>query len=293
MPDWFDDALKQAMSTIPDFEAFANEDPPEQGTKEPTWMDKVLEEHLANSPVPPDIFQPEVAFNFDHVRQVVAMIEGAIEHSKAELQAASKKILDAAVQASANDSHFFTKNRIFSNLGVGYWDVEMTFPLILRRSLLVAIYSHTEHILRQWCLGLHVEWKLPNSFNSFKKKQKKLPTPVLYLLYLRDEAKISFGNFESWPEWEPLDSYRKARNCLAHDGGLVEDSNDQKAIAGLSNIEVDDSGLINQSPTIILEPGACEKAVDLVEQLFERMWNIYSQDSRVAPHLKSANGSTP
>ena len=110
---------------------------------------------------------------------------------------------------------------------------------------------------------------------------------MLYLLYLRDEAKIAFGNFESWPEWGPLDSYRKARNCLAHDGGLVEKPQDCIEISGLPGMEVDNSGLVNQSDTIIVLPGACEKSVELVEQLFERMWNIYAQDSRVAPYLKS------
>lgn len=132
---------------------------------------------------------------------------------------------------------------------------------------------------------MHAEWSLPMKYSKFRDKQPKRPTPVLYLMYLRDHAAIGLGSFESWPEWIALDRYCEARNSIAHDGGIVENADKQASIEALPHVLVDKSGLLHDSPTIVLAPGACEAAVDAAERFFDRLWNIYAQDPRIAPHL--------
>ncbi len=277
----WDEALKQALAST----GAGSTDPPEGNAKGSSWLDKLVAERLADLPKPIDVFRPSAAFNFDDVRQAVAMVERAIEQQKKE----TKISADHAMKAAAADPfHSFTKNPVFAPMAVAFWRVETTFPLILRRSLLVAVYSHVEHVLHQWCVGLHAEWSLPMTYRKFRDKQPKRPTPVLYLLYLRDQAGIALGTFDSWPEWNALDRYREARNCIAHDGGLVENAGKQVLIEALPHVLVDRSGLLNESPTIVLGPGACEAAVDAAERFFERLWSIYAQDPRIAPRLSAS-----
>lgn len=85
---------------------------------------------------------------------------------------------------------------------------EITLPAILRRSLLIAIYSHVEHVLQRWCDGLHKEWSLARDFAAFKRTVpgSTKPKPTLYLLYLRDEGspwRIS-STGRSGMSWTPI-----------------------------------------------------------------------------------------
>ncbi len=58
-------------------------------------------------------------------------------------------------------------NPVFGPAGLALWEAEMTFPLILRRSLFIAICSHVEHVLRRWCHMLRGEWELARDLKAF------------------------------------------------------------------------------------------------------------------------------
>lgn len=221
-----------------------------------------------------------LVFDFDDVRKAVAMVEDAIERTKAETSAAH---MAAATAAAADPFHDFSERPIFAPMMVAMWKTETTFPMILRRSLLIAIYSHVEHILKQWCDGLQNDWSLPRSFKSFEKKEGNgKGTPETCLLYLRDVAKLALDNFQSWPEWAASEGYRAARNCLAHDGGAVVNAADVAKIEKLACVSVDDSGLLTDRSTIVLLPGSCEEAVNVADVILARVLAAYQTHPTVA-----------
>jgi hypothetical protein len=245
-----------------------------------SWLDAITKRILAKLPKRPKEFYPQVLFNFEHLREAIHIIEEAVVRTRADSKTESDARLAAAMK---NPFHSFIDDPVFAPMAVEWWKTEITLPAILRRSLLIAIYSHVEHVLRQWCDGLHKEWELTRDFTTFKRAVPgpTKPAPTLYLLYLRDEAGLALDDFEGWKEWGVLDAYRVARNCLAHDGGIVDRTPDRQKIESLPYIEVDTSGLLSRSPMIHLMPGACENAVGAANEFFERVVDIYRQHSRV------------
>jgi hypothetical protein len=121
-----------------------------------------------------------------------------------------------------------------------------------------------------WCESISKDPSIPQKFGKFKRDGGE-SYPHHYVRYLRDGANIPVGDFEKWPEWEPLDAYRLARNCLAHNGGIVEDATHRTKISTLPMIEIDDSGLQVSEPIVHLLPGACEAAVVTAKAFIERL----------------------
>jgi len=226
--------------------------------------------------LPPRRFAPSIAFHFAHVRKVIAIVEEAVERAKKETHDEQQA---RARKAAANPFHNFIENPVFAPMGEALWEAQVTLPTILRNSLLIAIYSHVEHALLRWCSLLHKEWSLSKSIDSFKRKEGE-STPHRYLRYMRDEAGVALGDFEQWPEWSKIDAYREARNCLAHDGGIVVDADKRAKIASLPQVQVDDSGLLSDYPVVHLLPGACEAAAETANSFLSRMAEVCQQDPR-------------
>jgi len=245
-----------------------------------SWLDAITKKMLAKLPKRPKEFYPSVLFNFEQLREAIRIVEEGVARTKTD----SKTKADATLAAAVKDPfHSFIDNPVFAPMAVAWWETEITLPAILRRSLLIAIYSHVEHVLRQWCDGLHKEWSLTRDLAVFKRSVPgpTRPTPMLCLLYLRDEAGLALGDFERWKEWDLMDAYRVARNCLAHDGGIVDRDDDRQKVETLPKVEVDTSGLLSRSPMIHLMPGACEKAVDAADDFFDRVAEVYRRHPRV------------
>jgi hypothetical protein len=171
-------------------------------------------------------------------------------------------------RATADPFHDFIKNPVFAPAGVEQFKANLTFPRILRSALFIAIYSHTEYLLLSWCES--VSTNAPVRFREFKKEAGE-STPRRYVRYLRDGVGIPFGDFEAWPEWTRLDAYRLARNCLAHNGGIVEDDDQRKRIGALPNVEIDATGLQVSEPIVHLLPGGCEAAIETAKAFLERL----------------------
>ncbi|MCC7536613.1 MAG: hypothetical protein IT379_10390 [Deltaproteobacteria bacterium] len=238
-----------------------------------SWLEAMMPEILAS--LPPPVFAPAIVHSFGEVRTVIAMIESSVEQKQVEVEAEQRETL---ARAAADPNHSWLKSRTFSSVMATEWDVRFTFPLILRRSLMIAISSHTEHALERWCAWLHGNWSLQTTPKAFKKA--KGSTMHAYLLYLRDEAQLALGDFEAWPEWQAVDAYRLVRNCLAHDGGVIDSAGDRAKIAALPDVEVDDSGLFSEDPIIQLGAKACEHAVEAADTLLTRIAGVAAKDSR-------------
>lgn len=243
-------------------------------------LDVLLEEHLASLPRPR--FSPSLTFDFDSVRAVIGLMEAAVEELKAQTAAAHEERLH---RAASSPSTNFLKEGIFARMGSEMWATEMTFPLILRRSLFIAISSHVEHVLRRWCAWLHSEWGLRRNLETFRKETKKpQPTPDLQFCmeFLRDEAGLALGDFFAWDEWSTVDGCRVARNLLAHHGGIVDTGKpkDLAKLEALAHVTVDRSRILADEPVVHLLPGACEAAAENAEKFFERLTAIAEADVR-------------
>ncbi len=217
-----------------------------------SWLNDATKRILEKQP--PEPFAPNLIFGFDEVHQVIQIAETAID---ANIEESRKVGSEAVMRAAANPMHSFVEEPVFTPMAAGLWDAEMTFPVILRRALFIAICSHVEHVLRRWCRLLHATWSLKQDLKALKKNPKESDLHHC-LRYLRDEATLAIVDFEQWPEWSRIDAYRVARNRLAHDGGIVEDADERKKLAALPFVEVDDSGILLDDPVIHLLPGACE-----------------------------------
>lgn len=225
-------------------------------------------------------FEPYLLLDLEHIRAVIAFAEEAIAREQRRTQdaidAARPRIQDVALAALEGDPR----------LPEGLFNSGLTFPTILRRSLMIAICSHTEHTLREWCGFLHSEWRLSRTLRETPKTFRQSDIDHC-MTYVRDVGGLPLVDFASWPEWQMVDRYRVVRNLLAHNGGDVADPRDQLRIAGLPDISLDDAMLLLPWPTIRLEPGACEAAVDAAKLLFGRLSAIVQQDprARLAPQI--------
>jgi len=240
-----------------------------------TWLDKVTNEMLANGPE--RTFAPSLLFDFDHVREAIAMTEEAIIHKQEKTQAERREV---AMKAAQDPFHSYAKDPVSAPMAVALWDSALTFPVVLRRAMLIAICSHVEHVLKEWCGLLHDTRKLARTVAAFPKESDRESTLHRSMRYLRDEAGLALGKFEEWVEWPAIDAYRLARNCLAHNGGVVEREADVPKIAALPHVGVEMDGLLAIEATIWLRAGACEAAADTAKGFFERLVELCAQDHR-------------
>jgi hypothetical protein len=241
-----------------------------------SWLDEMTEEMARSLPKPR--FCPNLIFDFDHVRAAIALVETGIEGLRQETQRTHHKAL---VNAAADPRHRFVKQPVFGPMAADMWNVDMTFPLILRRSVFIAICSHLEHVLRRWGDFLHGEWKLAQDVKTYEATGKGKRTVHTLVRYLRDVAGLQIADFGNWPEWTKFDAYFVARNCLVHFGGIIEDDADRKKIGTLAYVEIDQSGLLIDASTVVhLLPGACEDAAETAKKLIERLNEACEADPR-------------
>jgi hypothetical protein len=236
-----------------------------------SWLEKIVGEVVKSLPAAAVI---DRTFGFGDIQRVISLVEKAAEQNAAETIEAGHSV---ALKAAADPSHSFIKRPVFAPLGAELWKAKVTFPRILRGALLVAIYSYTEFLLRQWCESLSDNLSLPKSFTKRLKGESVLQG---YMNYLRQEAKFDLADFATWSEWERMDAYRRARNCLVHNGGIVEDLEDRLKIDALPKIEIDESGLQLREPIIHLLPGACEAAADTAKAFIGRVVSVAARDDR-------------
>jgi hypothetical protein len=236
-----------------------------------SWLDELAGEMLKN--VSEDALT-DWTFGFGDIQRVVDLVEKTVERNAAETSDAGRA---AAMKAVTDPSHSFVKNPVFAPMGKELLKAELTFPKILRSALLIAIYSHTEFLLLSWCESISAD---PNVSKTLKKTQGGESYPGRYLRYLRDDAEIPLGDFKAWPEWEAVDGYRRARNCLAHRGGIVDDAAEQRQIGALAHIEIDRTGVQVSEPVVRLLPGACKAAAEIAQTFIGRVVTVAECDPR-------------
>jgi hypothetical protein len=244
-----------------------------------SWFSDFTARALAN--LPPRQLSPSLIFEFDDVREVVAMVEGSIIAKREKMEAQRQRSIQ---DAAADPFRDFATRPLLAAMAEPLWQIEWTFPRIARSALLIAICSHVEHALGEWCELLRFEWRLA----PVPKRPRNVPDVLHYMNYLKDVPKL-VDDFEIWPEWPLLEGYRAARNCLAHNGGMVERASDRTKIACLSKVFVDDDAteLLSRGPLVVIREGACEEAVDTAKTFFDRLHEICQRDPRAKPSPKA------
>ena len=197
-----------------------------------SWLEKLAAGFPVGSPT--QALSPSLMFDFDDVREAVAMVERAIADRQSETEV---KMTGRALAIATDPTRSFLAEGPFASSLPAMWKSALTFPRILRGALLVAICSHVEHVLREWCVLLREEWSLP------KKLGRRAPPGVSDLkhcmTYLKDVAGLAVKGFERWDEWKAIDAYKTARNCLAHHGGLARKKAEREAVATLPKLRVE------------------------------------------------------
>jgi hypothetical protein len=235
------------------------------------WLDEIVGEMIKNIP---DDVRVDRTFGFGDIRQVIALAEKAIVRQSEDARAA----LDArASKAAADPTHSWVKNPIFASAGRDILKADLTFPRIFRSSLFIAIYSHTEYLLLSWCESIPDQ---ENVSQRLRRTERGESYPARYLRFLRDDVGFALGDFTTWPEWQAIDAYRRARNCLAHRGGVVDDEEEAKAIATLPHFVIDDSEFEVAEHVVRLDEGACEAATECAQAFIGRAIAIAERDPR-------------
>ena len=240
-------------------------------------LEQIVGDMIANLPKP--VFAPSLLFDFDDVREAIAMIEEAIVKKQEKTQIERR---EAATKAAQDPFHSYVKNPIFAPMAEALWKAALTFPLILRRAMLISICSHVEHVLKQWCELLHGAWSLPRPLRAFPKTDWESDLHHS-MRYIRDEAGLALADFERWPEWVAIDGYKVVRNCLAHNGGVIDRPNDRAKIAQLRHVHIEEDGLLAAEAIIFLDEQSCALAADTAKALFDRLTLVCQQDPRAQP----------
>jgi hypothetical protein len=236
-----------------------------------SWLEEMTKQILNN--LPRDMFT-DWTFGYGDIQRVVELVEKAIASNAAETTEARRS---AASKAAADPFHDYIKTPVFTPQASEFWKAELMFPRVLRSALMIAIYSHTEYLLLSWCESIAPD---PSAPKSLRKLGDGESYPARYLRYLRDDGKLDLGDFTKWPEWDSIDGYRRARNCLAHRGGIVESEEDKAKIGALKQFNIDDSGLQISESLVHLLPGACEAACELAKAFIARAVAVAERDPR-------------
>jgi len=95
-----------------------------------------------------------------------------------------------------------------------YWRLSAVFPSTLRHSVFVTSYSLLEHTLLRFCTML--AHRAPKGLDLSDLRGEGIG---LAKTYLKKVQGIAFPDQSR--EWNRLSYYRKIRNCLVHNDGLV------------------------------------------------------------------------
>ena len=119
--------------------------------------------------------------------------------------------------------------------------VRDSFPQLLRSTTLIALYSLLEHRLFEICEILRKEDKLslgPNDLKGAGVEQARA--------FIQRACGRSFPDQSA--EWQTIQNVRKVRNCLVHNGGVVENGekgdHTRKAIEALGGATLNEKGEI-------------------------------------------------
>jgi len=111
--------------------------------------------------------------------------------------------------------------------GEKHWDYAETFPRILRSSFFISAYSLLEHKMATICGWLKKDKQIPVSWNDSKGN-----TLDQFKRYCKQAGlRLTYGD-ENWKE---INEYRRIRNCIVHNRGLIDGAKQEKELRAYAN----------------------------------------------------------
>lgn len=141
------------------------------------------------------------------------------------------------------------------------------FPSILRTSLFLSIYSFLETQLILLCKQLQAKKRIDISVTDLKGNGIEMASK-----YLKKVIGISFPDTSK--EWVNVKHYNHLRNCIAHNGGIVNRDKKEliKAIDAIPYIRIEDNGY---DESLRFEPLFCTEFINNIKAFWELLEKEY------------------
>ncbi len=111
--------------------------------------------------------------------------------------------------------------------GEQHWDYAETFPRILRSSFFVSAYSLLEHKMATICRRLKKDKQILDSWTDLKGN-----TLDQFKCYCkRGGLGLTYGD----QNWKEITAYRRIRNCIVHNRGLIDGAKEEKKLRAYAN----------------------------------------------------------
>jgi hypothetical protein len=143
----------------------------------------------------------------------------------------------------------------------GLSDYDDYFPKILRQSLFTSLYANLEKFLNSQCHELKRTKNLSLSLNDLN-GENTLSRARNYL------TKVAQVDFPDGKEWQIIQTYRKLRNCLAHNNGELSGLSDSDAKSLKEYAQKHPFLEVKEFPSITVievKKGFCEEAVKVID----------------------------
>ncbi len=137
------------------------------------------------------------------------------------------------------------------------WTFKQLFPRCLRYSFVVFLYSVIETELISFCREFSKRRNLPDLNLQGKKFSFERCKP-----FLSKTVGIEIGNVSAWNR---LTFLEKVRNCIAHTGGIVEDSKDKKLLKEAAGAGI---GITISEGRLDIESTYCKASTDAAIEFF-------------------------
>ncbi len=165
------------------------------------------------------------------------------------------------------------RNEFYELYGADYWQYAETFPRILRNSLFVSAYSLLEYEMAVICKWLKKDKQLPISLSDLRGD-----TPDQFKNYCK-LACLEFP-FNSRP-WQEINNYRRIRNCIVHNRGLIKEFQDKDNKGFISYLTK--KGVILQDTNdqeIALTEQFCKEVVKTIADFLNKVVEAHDSQSR-------------
>jgi hypothetical protein len=208
-------------------------------------------------------FAIEMRMGLDELEKYLDITEKYLQKAKDDFEAWINKEMDKLSPKERNEFGEFYSDT--------YWEYAETFPRILRSSFFVSAYSLLEHKLAITCGWLKKDKQIPISWSDIRGdtlEQFKLYCKLAHLDLRYDDQ-----------NWQEINNYRRIRNCIVHNRGLIEGSTDEKDLRAYAEKKhITDRtlvGLIRLQDQIALTQEFCNEVTKTIWAFLSKVLEAY------------------
>jgi hypothetical protein len=215
-------------------------------------------------------FAIELHIGFDELERYLEITEEYLQKAKAEFETwvdEESKTLSLEGRDEFNESY-----------EQEYWDYAETFPRILRSSFFVSVYSLFENKMALICKWLKKDKQIIIGWRDLRGD-----TLDQFKLYCKlGGLRITYDD----QNWNEINEYRRIRNCIIHNRGLIQGANEEKKLLAYvkrKNI-VDDLFVgmsIRSQPQIALTAEFCKEVIKTMWAFLSTVLQAYELQRQV------------